>query len=371
MTSSRYELRKTCAGEPVSKDMEVWSLSGPHGVYVWEVDATYHKPFDILRMKATGHRAFRRALQQIAGERVALFAENDHSIAACPVCSTPSSAAAAVFAVYGGSYVACPTCTHRYVVNRLSKERLEAYYRSSNLYQSTYAQKEKAMVRVEEVHRPKLDWLLKQFERRHGRPPRRVLDVGAGSGHFSVACREQGIPCDGIELSEEGRTFAREVFDVELIDADFTVNADRFAGRYDLVTCWGLIEHVPDPGAVLDAAARVLRGADSAMMVASVPRWQSVSSTVQMNRPEAVIRHLDPLGHIQCFTDTSVAALVARRAMAIDAVWYFGMDAYELLIQLADVASSDDILMPAWIASLQRAIDLAALADSMIFTAVP
>jgi 2-polyprenyl-3-methyl-5-hydroxy-6-metoxy-1,4-benzoquinol methylase len=371
MPFDTYQLRKTRAGEPVLHGPETWSLEGPHGTYSWDIRATYHKPVDILKMKSTGYQAFRRSVEKISAERNALFTANNYRVNACPVCGVPAVETTPAFEAYGAAYVNCCSCTHRYVINRLSKERLEEYYRTSTLYQGTYTQKEKAMVRVEEIHRPKLDWVLQQFERRYGRMPHRILDIGAGSGHFSVACRDRGITCDGVELSESGRVFAREVFGVELIDADFLADTKSFADRYELITFWGLIEHVPDPGAMLAAAARALRGSEAAMLVASVPRWESLSSVVQFNRPDSIIRHLDPLGHIQCFTDTSVAALVARTGLSLDAVWYFGMDAYELLIQLADRVGSDEVLIPAWIESLQRTLDLSTLADSMIFTAVP
>lgn len=106
------------------------------------------------------------------------------------------------------------------------------------------------------------------------------------------------------------------------------------------------------------------------MIVASVPRWHSLSSTIQSIFPNKIIRHLDPLGHIQLFTDTSICVSLAKTNLQPIAFWYFGMDVYELLIQLAAETGTDKAVSSLLIETMQKTIDEATLSDSMVFAAI-
>lgn len=370
MNSDLITVRKTVEAERGTTADEQWELCRSERCSTWQVAARYHKPADILALKSDIVGDFAAAVKRIRSERKTLFgdAAKVDKVATCPVCDAPASSAERQCEVYGAVYVKCARCTHRYVVNRLSQAALEEFYRSNTGYQAIYADPERARLRVEQIQKPKLDWLLEQFNRIHGRRPRAILDVGAGSGHFCVAAREAGIPCHGIELSESGRAFARQVFGIELEACDFIEQVSRYEGRYDVVTFWGLIEHVPDPVGMLAAGKRVTAPGGAPLLVASVPRWSSLSSFIQQFYPERIVRHLDPLGHIQCFTDTSACAAVDRAGLQIAGAWYFGMDAYETLLQLA-TESSPSLLNRALIDGLQRTLDEAALSDSLVFCA--
>ena len=88
--------------------------------------------------------------------------------------------------------------------------------------------------------------MIKHFEKVYGRKPKAILDVGAGSGHFVYACKQLGIRADGIELSNSGRQFSKNVFGVELMDADFYSQWEQFSD-YEVISFWGVIEHTPFP----------------------------------------------------------------------------------------------------------------------------
>ncbi len=77
----------------------------------------------------------------------------------------------------------------------------------------------------------------------------RLLDVGTGDGCFMAAAQQGGYEVVGTEVSEAGASYARQRnFDVHLGQiTDLTFPKESF----DLSTIWHVLEHVPDPGAVL------------------------------------------------------------------------------------------------------------------------
>lgn len=91
----------------------------------------------------------------------------------------------------------------------------------------------------------------------------RVVDVGCGGGVLSEALARAGAKVTGIDLAAEALAVAREhaaeqglAIDYrELAAADLAREA---AGRFDVVTCMELLEHVPDPAGLVRACADLL-----------------------------------------------------------------------------------------------------------------
>ena len=69
------------------------------------------------------------------------------------------------------------------------------------------------------------------------------------------------------------------------------------------------------------------------------------------------------------FTDLSLSTMVHNSNFKLNSVWYFGMDAYEFLIQLASYSKNNVVINGDIINSLQLLMDLNTLSDSMIFSA--
>ena len=92
----------------------------------------------------------------------------------------------------------------------------------------------------------------------------KVVDVGCGGGLLSESLAARGAHVFGIDASEEALAAAREHLDGSGLDVEYhAATAEALAqsmpGRFDLVTCMELIEHVPDGAALVYACARLAR----------------------------------------------------------------------------------------------------------------
>lgn len=259
--------------------------------------------------------------------------ENLELVKECPVCQSSSEKTKSEVNIYGAEYVSCDNCTHIYVKYRPTKTAIDGFYLNNVTYAATYTDKSSAESRLETIAVPWRDWAIKVFEQVNGRKPKSILDVGSGAGHFVEACRRAGLKADGIELSESSRQFARDIWGIELDGSDFTQVYDQYLG-YDMVTFWGLLEHTPNPGSILGKASEIVGHNNDGLVISKVPRWNSMSSAIQTLSPETVIRHLDPMGHIMCFTDSSIAELYYKCGLKPTNAWYYGMDVYETMMQI-------------------------------------
>jgi 2-polyprenyl-6-hydroxyphenyl methylase/3-demethylubiquinone-9 3-methyltransferase len=93
---------------------------------------------------------------------------------------------------------------------------------------------------------------------------RRVLDVGCGGGILTEAMAAKGAIVTGIDMAAKPLAVARlhqveSGAEVEYLQSTAEELAASRAGKYDVVTCLEMLEHVPAPDAVVAACARLVR----------------------------------------------------------------------------------------------------------------
>ena len=93
---------------------------------------------------------------------------------------------------------------------------------------------------------------------------KRVLDIGCGGGILSESMAGLGAQVKGIDLS----TQALGVADLHSLESGVSVDYEEIAAEalaarepatYDVVTCMEMLEHVPDPSAVVAACAALVK----------------------------------------------------------------------------------------------------------------
>ena len=91
-----------------------------------------------------------------------------------------------------------------------------------------------------------------------------VLDVGCGGGILSEALARRGATVTGIDMAEEALSVARLHQEDEQLGIDYRQTTAEGLARtdpqsFDIVTCMELLEHVPEPGSLVSACAKLVK----------------------------------------------------------------------------------------------------------------
>ena len=92
----------------------------------------------------------------------------------------------------------------------------------------------------------------------------RILDVGCGGGLLSEALAQRNARVTAIDLAEDLVKVAKLHGLESGVQVDYRVQsvealAAEQPGSFDVVTCMEMLEHVPDPAAILKACATLLK----------------------------------------------------------------------------------------------------------------
>jgi SAM-dependent methyltransferase len=210
------------------------------------------------------------------------------------------------------SVVRCSACGLTYVTPRLAPGALiqevydEGYWSSSAAKDRGYSDYRSDAPLYLKTYRKRLSVV-----RRHFPKPARVLDVGCAAGYFLAVMAEAGWQVTGVEPSDAIRAQAVERLGAERVHGGLLQDVPLEPGSFDLVTFWDVIEHVPDPVAVL-AHARTLLAPGGKLLIET----QNVDSRAAKLLGKAW-QHYKHAEHIYHFNPHTIADLLGRAGYRI------------------------------------------------------
>nr|WP_292913542.1 methyltransferase domain-containing protein [Nitrosomonas sp.] len=228
----------------------------------------------------------------------------------------------------------CTRCTLVYVAVAFDADLLHEYYQHAEniqLLNRFYAERPDNNL-VSQSRLDKVAALLPE-----GDQTIRVLEIGCGHGAF-LSALQAAHPAKifalyGIDPNAECTASARSRgITVHEGLADTEAAAPFFApGQYDLVLCFELLEHLAQPGCLLQQIYRAL--AIGGRLVISTPNIEGMGCVVaDYNQNHNITHGIAPPMHLQGFSRVSLGILASRIGFAIEALEGKGaFDTYSLV----------------------------------------
>jgi 2-polyprenyl-3-methyl-5-hydroxy-6-metoxy-1,4-benzoquinol methylase len=199
--------------------------------------------------------------------------------------------------------VRCSGCGLTFVTPRIASEQVteiynEDYWRSPAAKDYGYTD-----YRKDAPH-----WLRTYRRRAKVVTPRlaagaKVLDVGCAAGFFLEVMREQGFDGWGLEVSAPIAREAQRRLGEERVHIGTLDDAPYAGGEFDLVTFWDVVEHLPDPIAVLRQARSLLK--PGGLLLVETQNVESRFARLMGRRWQ----HFKQAEHLWHFSPSTAAAL--------------------------------------------------------------
>ena len=165
--------------------------------------------------------------------------------------------------------VSCETCNFTFTNPRPKDESLAEYYKSDMYISHTNNTKGLFNWMYQTVRNYAIGTkvsLLKSVKKSG-----RHLDIGCGTGEFLNACKNAGFSTEGIEPTELARKQAIENFNLSVSK---NTNLEQFQNnKFDSISMWHVLEHVPNLNETITQFDRVLNA--SGKVIIAVPNHKS------------------------------------------------------------------------------------------------
>jgi 2-polyprenyl-3-methyl-5-hydroxy-6-metoxy-1,4-benzoquinol methylase len=251
----------------------------------------------------------------------------------------------------------CLDCGHRYF-EKMPKNLAEVYQGQSYLEESKSGYLSNLDYRLRRFASERLAILNADKPFSAGQS---LLDVGCGTGWFLRAAKERGYEVSGFEFSAALARFTSETVGCQVYDSELAA----IRARFDVVTLFDVIEHVPRPVETLRAVRALLQ--PGGIVLVFCPNFDSLAITTTRAESNLVM----PTRHLSYFTRRSVQRLCELAGMRI--LWFAtaGIDIGDLMSWCESRGMPRDL--PLWQSlsdALQPAIDTLQVGNHLRFMAV-
>jgi SAM-dependent methyltransferase len=103
----------------------------------------------------------------------------------------------------------------------------------------------------------------------------KLLEIGPSYGMFCYQAKEAGFDVRAIEMDQDCCNYLKDTIGIQVTLSAKPEQAMSNLEKHDVIALWHVIEHLPDPWAVLEAAAQNLNAGGILVLAAPNPEaWQ-------------------------------------------------------------------------------------------------
>ncbi len=230
--------------------------------------------------------------------------------APCALCG--ATGAEPLFVKHGYRLVRCRGCGLVSVANPPSAAELRRIYTFESGYHAHVLENARESRQLERRAEGQIE-LIARF-----RQPGRLLDVGCSFGFFMDRARRRGWATVGVEPNDDTAEIARRRLGLD-VRSGLVEESDLEAGSFDCVTLWDVIEHVPDPVAVLATVRGLL--AAGGLVAITTPDVGGLFPQASLKAAGLVGAwpHPEPPHHLFQFSERTLGRLLRRAGL--EPVW--------------------------------------------------
>ena len=248
----------------------------------------------------------------------------------CPLCASNESYE--IFEIEGFSYHKCSLCESIYTKPHLNDGVLDSLYSDGTyqVYQDNLVKKG-SKIRKGILEKRKFEQI--QSIVKASSPT--ILDVGCGGGTFLEICKESKWQVEGVDPSPDS---LKEGFVVHL--GNF--NALNFQKQYDVITFWGVLEHLFDPMHAVKKSINLLK--NDGLMVFEVPSADSFITNYLEKYKFIPTRYIESARHNIFFSKALIYKIANENNLVVENIETNGLDIQTIILEEFEEALTNKLI---------------------------
>ena len=196
----------------------------------------------------------------------------------------------------------CRRCGYAFVHPMPDRETLQRLYADPGYFTERASPGQAGQVNLGQLQRAesRLDWL------RPWLTDAKILDIGCGNGEFILKASERGLDVHGLEISPAAAHTAAALSGAQVY-VDDPQGLALTGARFDLISAWDVIEHIPDPAGFIRACVSLLN--DHGLIALSTPNQRNYHGVLHGIRWKG---YRDGPEHLHFFNKNTLGRLMRR-----------------------------------------------------------
>ena len=214
----------------------------------------------------------------------------------------------------------CTACGLAFTQNVPDEKEIDRYYESPTYISHSNTSKGFVNRVYHIVRRIMLQKKARKVEKLTGLKNGRLLDYGAGTGHFARLMETRGWSVTAIEKNGKARELTLKEFGFEMLPVEaLSTIKDK---ELDVVTMWHVMEHIQEPDRMWDELHRIL--GDKGIAIIAVPNSASYDALKYKEYWAAY----DVPRHLWHFTPGTIAQWGEKHGFVLDGQYTMPFDGF-------------------------------------------